>query len=488
MIWILIILASLASIELFLRLPVIERTRGVLSTSRRSIKVVASKAISDHWKEMVLPQYSLRMATGSLAAAGLMVLAFSPIIVLALVGPLFGADVMALLLSWQGIVGVSFVAALYAYLRNRLLGAGSSDVGSSDYSPMAKVTHRLALAAPSRGELLLDLEHAVAPALSDDARQGRHVFVAGLARAGTTVLMRAIYQGGGFASLTYRDMPFVMAPNLWAKLSRGSQRTMDKTERAHGDSVLVDFDSPEALEEPFWRAFCGLDYIKSDRLVPHSADDETVDAYRKFVGHVLGRYGEARYLAKNNNNILRLPALLKAFPRATAIIPFRLPVAQSASLKTQHERFLTTDDPFTHDYMGWLAHHEFGPGHRPFAFSGSLPEGDPAGIDYWLRLWVDVHRHLCELFESQGPETRLIPVAYEDVCAPDRSLWEALCRRIGVEISEPDLNARAVNIDDSADQVLLTEASNLYDRLRRLSREALMNDHANTPANAEARQ
>ncbi|MEO1249531.1 MAG: sulfotransferase, partial [Pseudomonadota bacterium] len=366
MIWILITLASLASVELFLRLPVVEKTRGVLTTSRRSINVVASKAISDHWKERILPHYSLRMASGSLSAAGLMILAFSPIIALALIGPLFGADVMGLLLSWQGIVGISLIAALYIFLRNRLFGRASPDAGESAYSPMAKLTHRLALAAPARGELLLDLEHATASKPTEDARHGRHIFVAGLARAGTTVLMRAIYESGGFASLTYRDMPFVMAPNLWARLSRRSQRAMDKTERAHGDSVLVDFDSPEALEEPFWRSFCRQDYIKPDRLIPHAADDEAVDAYRKFVGHVLVRYGEDRYLAKNNNNILRLPTLLKAFPAATAVIPFRHPVAQATSLMDQHQRFLATDDPFTQDYMGWLAHHEFGPGHRPF--------------------------------------------------------------------------------------------------------------------------
>lgn len=473
MIWILIALASLACIELFLRLPVIERTRGVLTTSRRSIKVVASKAISDHWKELVLPRYSLRMASGSLAAAGLMILAFSPIIALALVGPLFGADVMGLLLSWQGIVGISLFAALYVFLRNRLFDSRSPDAGGSAYSPMAKLTHRLALAAPSRGELLLDLEHASAPKPPDGALHGQHIFVAGLARAGTTVLMRAIYESGGFASLTYRDMPFVMAPNLWAKISRRSQRAMHKAERAHGDSVLVDFDSPEALEEPFWRAFCGQDYIKSDRLVPHTADEDAIATYRKFVGHVLVRYGADRYLAKNNNNILRLPTLLKAFPAATVVIPFRQPIAQATSLLDQHQRFLASDDAFTQDYMGWLAHHEFGPGHRPFSFSGSPPADTPKQIDYWLKLWIDVHRYLLETIDSQGSDGRLIPVAYEDVCSPDGAIWQALCRRVGIAASNPDLHARVIEGDGQADQALLSEASGIYGKLQQLSRTIL---------------
>ena len=51
----------------------------------------------------------------------------------------------------------------------------------------------------------------------DDNFNDDHVFVAGLARSGTTMLLNAIYQSDQFASLTYDDMPFILAPNFWAK-------------------------------------------------------------------------------------------------------------------------------------------------------------------------------------------------------------------------------------------------------------------------------
>lgn len=473
MIWILVALASLACVELIVRLPAFDRMKAVLATAKRSVGVVTSKRISDHWKERVLPQYSLKIAVGSLATAGLIVLAFSPIILLAVLGPLFGQDVMGLLLSWQGIVGISALAAGYAYVRNRLVGKVSKKSETEEYSSMAKMTHRLALAAPSRGEMLLDIEHMVSAKPPTEAAEGRHVFVSGLARAGTTVLMRAIYESSQFASLTYRDMPFVMAPNLWARLSQSSKRDMEKTERAHGDSVLVDFDSPEALEEPFWRTFCGKDYIKDDRLVPHSADDEVINSYRKFVDHALARYGRGRYLAKNNNNILRLGALRSAFPNASILIPFRSPIDQAASLKKQHERFLDVDDPFTHDYMSWLAHHEFGPGHRPFDIADGIPDASPETIDYWLALWVNVHRFLVNAVEEKSGASNLIPVSYEDVCSSDRGYWHALCDQIGIAAREPDFEARIGTTDEEVNVALLKEASQIYEALRDLSRAKL---------------
>jgi hypothetical protein len=88
----------------------------------------------------------------------------------------------------------------------------------------------------------------------------KHVFIAGLARAGTTILMRRFYASQAFRSLTYRDMPFVLAPTLWRKLAAQSGRNLVTAERAHGDGILVDIDSPESFEEVF------LAHIRRRRL------------------------------------------------------------------------------------------------------------------------------------------------------------------------------------------------------------------------------
>ena len=93
----------------------------------------------------------------------------------------------------------------------------------SDYGFLSRTLHRLALGSPSVAEASFDLEQALngRDLMGSD---GRHVFVTGLARSGTTILMRALFGTGAFASLTYRDMPFVLAPGLWSRVAgRGTR-------------------------------------------------------------------------------------------------------------------------------------------------------------------------------------------------------------------------------------------------------------------------
>ena len=125
------------------------------------------------------------------------------------------------------------------------------------YGALDRLLHRLALQVGPIAEMSFDVDQRMAGGRSRDIVGLRSRFVAGLARAGTTVLMRRFHTTGAFRSLTYRDMPFVLAPNLWRRLMRSSRREVAATERAHGDSMLVDVDSPESLDEVFWRIFAG---------------------------------------------------------------------------------------------------------------------------------------------------------------------------------------------------------------------------------------
>ena len=70
----------------------------------------------------------------------------------------------------------------------------------------------------------------------------------------STILLNAIYKSNVFASLSYSDMPFVLAPNLWSKISF-KKKDLELKERAHGDGIKVSTESPEAFEEVFWKTF-----------------------------------------------------------------------------------------------------------------------------------------------------------------------------------------------------------------------------------------
>ena len=123
----------------------------------------------------------------------------------------------------------------------------------NNYSWLQQKLHKLALSSQFMRETMFDVEKLIF--LNQDFQDiGNHVFVAGLARSGTTVLLNAIHQSDEFASLSYDDMPFVLAPNLWSRLS-GNKNHSAPQERAHGDGVQISTDSPEAFEEVFWKTF-----------------------------------------------------------------------------------------------------------------------------------------------------------------------------------------------------------------------------------------
>lgn len=339
-----------------------------------------------------------------------------------------------------------------------------------DYGLADRLMHRLALGSPALAELSFDLDQRMSGAAGKAAAIALrpHVFVAGLARAGSTILLRALHASGSFRSLTYRDMPFPLAPNLWSRLAGGRRRAGAARERAHGDGIHVDTDSPEALEQIFWRVMTGPDYIRRDGLAPHRPDAAAMLRFQRYVAAILasGRPGQWRYLSKNNNNILRLPALLGSFPNALFLIPFRDPAAHARSLWRQHGHFcaLQRRAPFVRTYMDWLVHHEFGLGHRPYLIGGAPdPALTPDMPDYWLDTWCRVHAGLAALEDA-----RCRFVCHEDLCADPR-VWRDLCRRHALDApAAPGFCAAppSPGQQDGFDPARLTGAQALYAALR----------------------
>ena len=180
-----------------------------------------------------------------------------------------------------------------------------------------------------------------------------HVFISGLARSGTTILLNSIHKSNYFASLKYDDMPFILAPNLWSKITP-NKKNIDFQERAHKDGIQISTKSPEAFEEIFWKTF-------------YENNFDTHKKFRKFVSLVLQKNKKKRYISKNNQNIKRLEIILKIFPKSKILILFRNPIHQAKSLLNQHKKFInySKKDKFVSEYMKWIGHHEFGPNYIP---------------------------------------------------------------------------------------------------------------------------
>ena len=82
------------------------------------------------------------------------------------------------------------------------------------------------------------------------------IFVAGLARSGTTILLELLSSIPSVAAHQYRDFPFVMTPALWQRFtSIFSSGKNIALERPHRDGIFITRESPEAFEEPIWQYF-----------------------------------------------------------------------------------------------------------------------------------------------------------------------------------------------------------------------------------------
>jgi hypothetical protein len=314
---------------------------------------------------------------------------------------------------------------------------------SDRYNPLERAIHYVAFCAPVVQRALAELENDLFPERGPGPASAREVFVTGLPRAGTTLLLDLLYRTGEFGTFTYRHMPFILSPLISGRLSRASARPAPAIERAHGDGMQVSLDSPEAFEEVIWLAYL-RDRIVAERtlepLTTEMVPAQFENAFRETIRKLLAeRASEApiRYLSKNNANISRLGVLSELFPDSTIVVAFREPSAQAASLVRQHRRFLAAHEaePFARRYMAWVGHFEFGMNLRPINFSGWLDDGAidrQPSPDFWLRYWTEAYRYA---LEHRTPN--VVFVDFDRLLAERATYLAAIGRAL--DLQRPDL-------------------------------------------------
>jgi len=340
-----------------------------------------------------------------------------------------------------------------------------------DYNFISRLTHKIALQYTAVAEMSFDIENSLVknkPGLPDN-----HVFISGLARSGTTMLMNYLYETGAFRSLTYADMPFVLMPNTWKKISR-KNNSNKQHERAHQDGIMVGPDSPEAFEEVFWRLFCGKNYIRNDRLLNHAVDAGLSEKFKKYVSNVLAsdvNPGKKRYLSKNNNNILRIDYLQKTFPEACIVILFRDPLQQAISLLNQHNHFseIHKNDKFSLNYMNWLGHFEFGLNQKPFFFGDErifdeMQKCPKTNINFWLLSWKNYY-----LYAGRHISRNTIFFKYETFCTNPASSLLRLFSKTGISnpVSKLEPFNPVIKHVEGIDDALLEACNAIYGDLER---------------------
>jgi Sulfotransferase family len=350
--------------------------------------------------------------------------------------------------------------------------SAESRPAKSSYTKLEQLIHRLVLAPVTSRHVAFDIDCMLAKLrgqLSGEQPEGP-VYICGMARSGTSILLRLLARLPEFKSLTYRAMPFVMAPRMGKVFNPRNRSSMPPRERLHGDGMLIDLDTPEAFEEVFWltmnTASAGIKTY--DFLTP---GEDVLEQFSKYRLLVAG--SQRRYLSKNNNNLGRVPELLRN-PKAKIVFAIRDPLETATSMHRIHKK-LKSADPFVVEYMGWLGHHEFGPGHLPFDFA--VPQQDQSlsreTLDYWLDYWIAVHSALLPVIQSSG---QIHLLAHQNLLSRPSATLASLAERLKVraqglidQVEDVHPSSHDPNVEN-VDKARLQQARNLYDSIVSVSK------------------
>lgn len=249
-----------------------------------------------------------------------------------------------------------------------------------NYSNLQKFLHDFILNKKFINKSLFEIEKMIF-LKNNNVDKKTHVFITSLPRSGTTSLLNFLYSSNSFASLTYKNMPFILSPHFSNFFNK---RNTLKKERMHKDGIIYDINSPEAFDEIFFDN--NEDFIKNELL--------------NYVKLILISKKKERYLSKNNLNYKRIDLIKSIIPNSKFLIPIREPLHHAYSLLQQHLHFskLQKEDDFIKRYMNYLGHNEFGIDHK--SWKNPINFDNFNDINYWLEQWYLFYQDIIKKYQS----------------------------------------------------------------------------------------
>ena len=318
------------------------------------------------------------------------------------------------------------------------------------------VLGQLALRMPRALTALGDMESTVLRRKLQQVAIERPVFVAGIARSGTTLLLNLCAKLPGVATHRYRDFPFLHFPVLWAWFFDRFGKSAEPYERPHKDRISITSESPEAYEEPIWTTFFGRLHDPSARqlLTADDRDPAFDQFFRDHIRKILYLRKGVRYVSKGNYNLSRIPYLASLFPDARFIIPVREPLDHVVSLVRQHKLFCeyARRDARVGKSLAAAGHFEFGPQRSPINFDALATQHTLAAwsrgqdaLGYAMQ-WAAGYRYVTSLLDS-GHELagRIKVVRYEDLCSSPAQVMSDLLTFSGLSL---ELKLPARDLED----------------------------------------
>lgn len=330
-----------------------------------------------------------------------------------------------------------------------------------NYSTLDKIIHKLYLKNYFLSKATLDFEIDKFHNKLKNFELEKIVFVSGLARSGTTTILREIHETNVFASLQYDNMPFLFLPNTIKNHSKS-----DAIIRSHNDGIFINGQSPEEFDEYFWKAHLNDSFIYENSLNKHIIEDVYVDKYLKYIKLICISKNKTCYLSKNNNNILRISSL-SLIPNTFFFFLIRRPDEHASSLHKLHLKYLEEHkkDNFSVEYFDFLGHHEFGRNHKPFylipEIYKSLNNFDNLNINYWLVIWKQYYEYLLFNFKKN-----FNIIFFEDLISKREEVFDFINKKLETNISLEENCYTPKSYTNSYDLKLLNECNNIYEKFK----------------------
>ncbi|MCB1783873.1 MAG: sulfotransferase [Alphaproteobacteria bacterium] len=261
----------------------------------------------------------------------------------------------------------------------------------------------------------------------EDIKIEKPVFISGLARSGSTILVEILASHPDVSSHQYRDYPYLHVHYFWNIVRMFVPSTDKKVERAHKDRLMINAGSPEALEEMLWTSFFKDLHTPEQNAVlsENTQNKDFENFYKDNIRKNLYLRKRKRFACKNNYNLTRIKYLKKLFPDARFIIPVRLPEEHIASLVKQNKLFRDAqkDDERSKRYTKRLEHYEFGYDFRPLntgnpeeiATIQSLWEKEEYTLAY-AHYWNALHLYIADILKDPELQGSVKLVRYDDFC------------------------------------------------------------------------
>jgi len=284
------------------------------------------------------------------------------------------------------------------------------------------------------------------------------IYITGLARSGTTILLEKLAEHSDLVSYRYKDFPFVHIPYWWNNfLERAGSNEIEKVERAHKDRIKITPDSPEAMEEILWMSFYKDIHNPSitNLLDKNNINDDFVEFYKNTIKKVLLSRKGKRYLAKGNYNVSRIKLLTTIFPDAKFVVSVRNPIDTIASLIKQHNLFceIEKENKKVLRYMKNLGHFEFGLDRRPINFGNTESTieiqtllNNNENVLGLANYWSEVYSYVFELLKDEKLNKNIILIDYDKFCQYPLATLNKLYMHCELDIDKSRINEQANTI------------------------------------------